>query len=113
MKARILVVEDERAIQIALSGLLRREGYEVEVASSGEQALARLSDAVFDLVLTDLALGRGPSGMEGAFGSTFGGSSALGAGAGFSPSPSSARAGARKTPAMAMKSPARKRPRRT
>ena len=39
MKARILVVEDERAIQIALSGLLRREGYEVEVASSGEEAV--------------------------------------------------------------------------
>ena len=64
MKARILVVEDERAIQIALSGLLRREGYEVEVASNGEEALAKLGDTVFDLVLTDLALGRGPSGME-------------------------------------------------
>ena len=64
MKARILVVEDERAIQIALSGLLRREGYEVEVASNGEEAVAKLGDAVFDLVLTDLALGRGLSGME-------------------------------------------------
>jgi two-component system response regulator PilR (NtrC family) len=64
VKARILVVEDERAIQIALSGLLRREGYEVEVASNGEEAVAKLGDAVFDLVLTDLALGRGPSGMD-------------------------------------------------
>jgi DNA-binding NtrC family response regulator len=64
VKARILVVEDERAIQIALSGLLRREGYEVEVASTGEEAVAKLNDAVFDLVLTDLALGRGLSGMD-------------------------------------------------
>ena len=64
MKARILIVEDERAIQLALSGLLRREGYEVEVASSGEEALGQLAAAPFDLVLTDLALGRGASGMD-------------------------------------------------
>jgi DNA-binding NtrC family response regulator len=64
VKARILVVEDERAIQIALTGLLRREGYEVEVASSGEEAVAKLVDSAFDLVLTDLALSRGLSGMD-------------------------------------------------
>ncbi|MFI5216932.1 MAG: sigma-54-dependent transcriptional regulator, partial [Candidatus Limnocylindria bacterium] len=64
MKARILIVEDERAIQLALSGLLRREGYEVEVASSGDEAIAKLSAAPCDLVLTDLALGRGASGMD-------------------------------------------------
>jgi len=62
--ASILVVEDERAIQIALSGLLRRESYEVELAGSGADALAKLADGRFDLVLTDLALGAGPSGME-------------------------------------------------
>jgi DNA-binding NtrC family response regulator len=62
--ARLLVVEDERAIQIALSGLLRREGYEVELAGSGDEALAKLREGAFDLVLTDLALGRGPSGMD-------------------------------------------------
>ena len=64
MKARILIVEDERAIQLALSGLLRREGYEVDVASSGEEALAKFAAAPCDLVLTDLALGRGASGMD-------------------------------------------------
>ncbi len=64
MNARILVVEDEKAIQLALSGLLRREGYEVEVAGTGEEALAKLGDATFDLVITDLALGRGISGMD-------------------------------------------------
>jgi len=62
--ARILVVEDERAIQIALSGLLRREGYEVEMASSGDEAIAKLDGGLFDLVLTDLALGKGASGMD-------------------------------------------------
>jgi DNA-binding NtrC family response regulator len=61
--ARILVVEDERAIQLALSGLLRREGYDVTCAGDGEQALACLEETAYDLVLTDLALGRGPDGM--------------------------------------------------
>ena len=64
MKARILVVEDERAIQLALSGLLGRAGYEVSLAGSGDEAMARLSEQGFDLVLTDLALGHGPSGLD-------------------------------------------------
>jgi len=64
VKPRILIVEDEAAIRLALSGLLRREGYEVEQAESGEAALARLRGESFDLVLTDLALGAGASGME-------------------------------------------------
>jgi DNA-binding NtrC family response regulator len=62
---RVLVVEDERAIQLALSGLLGREGYDVEQARSGEEALARLAeDPPLDLVLTDLALGGAVSGMD-------------------------------------------------
>jgi DNA-binding NtrC family response regulator len=64
VSARILVVEDERAIQLALKGLLGREGYEVEVAGSGEEATAKVRETTFDLVLTDLALGRGASGMD-------------------------------------------------
>ncbi len=63
MKPRLLVVEDEHAIRIALRGLLSREGYEVELAEDGERALTALDEQVFDLVLTDLALGRGPDGM--------------------------------------------------
>jgi DNA-binding NtrC family response regulator len=64
VKARILVVEDERAIQLALSGLLGRAGYEVLLAGSGDEALARLVEQSFDLVLTDLALGHGPTGLD-------------------------------------------------
>ncbi len=62
--ARLLVVEDERAIQIALSGLLRREGHEVGLAACGDEAIAQLEAEPWDLVLTDLSLGRGPSGMD-------------------------------------------------
>ena len=64
MKLRVLIVEDEAAIRLALSGLLRREGYEVEQAESGDAAIARLANDPVDLVLTDLALGAGPSGMD-------------------------------------------------
>jgi len=64
MSARILLVEDEKAIQLALSGLLSRQGYEVTVVGTGEEAFDELSGSAFDLVLTDLALGRGASGMD-------------------------------------------------
>ncbi len=64
MIPHILIVEDERAIQIALSGLLKREGYTVETTSTGEEAIERMREDPFDLVLTDLALGRGISGMD-------------------------------------------------
>jgi DNA-binding NtrC family response regulator len=64
VKPRILVVEDERAIQLALSGLLRRQGYDVDVAGSGDEAVTAVRENAFDLVLTDLALGRGSDGMD-------------------------------------------------
>ncbi|MFK7898958.1 MAG: sigma-54-dependent transcriptional regulator [Myxococcota bacterium] len=64
MTARILVVEDEHAIRLALQGLLRREGHSVELAESGDIAIEKLREDAFDLVITDLALGRGCSGMD-------------------------------------------------
>ena len=64
MSARILVAEDEPAIQLALAGLLRRQGFDVEQARDGNEAIRKIRDGAFDLVLTDLALGDGPSGMD-------------------------------------------------
>ncbi len=64
MNARILIVEDEKAIQLALRGLLRKDGYEVELADDGEMAVRKLADKTYDLILTDLSLGRGSSGMD-------------------------------------------------
>jgi DNA-binding NtrC family response regulator len=64
MSGRVLLVEDERAIQIALSGLLRKEGYEVTIASSGDEAIGKIEAEPYDLVLTDLALGKGKTGMD-------------------------------------------------
>ena len=37
---RILIVEDEPSIALALEGDLRREGYEVEICGDGESAVA-------------------------------------------------------------------------
>jgi DNA-binding NtrC family response regulator len=61
---RILVVEDEAAMRLALSGLLKKEGYEVTLASSAPEGLAALAEGAFDLVLTDLNLGKGGSGID-------------------------------------------------
>jgi PAS domain S-box-containing protein len=55
---RILVVEDEESLRRMLSSLLVRNGYEVTVAGSGEEAiqLARETTAPHDLVLTDVVM---------------------------------------------------------
>jgi len=56
MKGRILVVDDERAMQLALRGLLSKEGYTVETAGSGEEAVRKIEGGDFHLVITDLSM---------------------------------------------------------
>ncbi len=53
---RVLVVEDEESFSDALSYMLRKEGYEVSVASSGPDALTQFDRDGADLVLLDLML---------------------------------------------------------
>ena len=60
---RVLVVEDEESFSDALSYMLRREGYEVEVAENGPDALTAFDRSGADLVLLDLML-PGLSGTE-------------------------------------------------
>ncbi len=60
---RVLVVEDEESFSDALSYMLRREGYEVEVAETGPDALQLFDRSGADLVLLDLML-PGLSGTE-------------------------------------------------
>ncbi len=54
--ARILLVDDEQAIQTLLSYPLRRDGYEVVTATDGRQALDRFAEQRFDLVVLDVML---------------------------------------------------------
>ncbi|NHC15011.1 response regulator [Motilibacter deserti] len=53
---RVLVVEDEESFSEALSYMLRREGFEVEVATTGPEALDTFDRNGADLVLLDLML---------------------------------------------------------
>lgn len=53
---RVLVVEDERDLARALSAGIRRDGYAVDTAFSGLDALDKLSAAPYDIVCLDLNL---------------------------------------------------------
>ena len=63
MNGRILIVDDEKAMVLALKGLLTKEGYEVETAGSGEAALRHIETGSFHVVITDLSMD-GVSGMQ-------------------------------------------------
>jgi DNA-binding NtrC family response regulator len=63
MKGRLLVVDDERGILVALKGLFGKEGYEVETAESGEKALAKVKAGLFHVIITDLSM-QGMSGLD-------------------------------------------------
>jgi two-component system alkaline phosphatase synthesis response regulator PhoP len=62
-RRRILVVEDDRTLRTALAFNLTREGYEVQSAVDGEQALAMARGGQLDLILLDVML-PGMSGIE-------------------------------------------------
>jgi putative two-component system response regulator len=60
---RILVVDDESTIRLALSRFLRTRGFHVDVADSGSAALETLAHERFALMLCDLRM-PGLSGLE-------------------------------------------------
>jgi len=62
-KGRILVVDDEAVVCKSCQRILSPEGYEVETALSGQEALDKLSQGSFDIVITDLKM-PGMDGME-------------------------------------------------
>ena len=58
-----MVVDDEVEMRIALETTLKREGHSITLAENGEQALERLSEGAFDLVITDVKMPK-MSGVE-------------------------------------------------
>jgi two-component system response regulator PilR (NtrC family) len=59
--ARILVVDDDQGMRDYLEIMLSREGYDVDTAPGGKEALTLCRKRKFDLVITDLKM----SGMDG------------------------------------------------
>ncbi len=55
---RILIVEDEASVALALADDLKLEGYEVEVVADGESAIRRAKEGSFDLMLLDVMMPR-------------------------------------------------------
>jgi signal transduction histidine kinase len=53
-EARLLVVDDEESLRITTAAIFEKEGYIVDTASSGEEAVELLNKTDYDLVLTDL-----------------------------------------------------------
>src|SRR5690348_12691736 len=56
--ARILVVDDEPAVQTALARALSMERYEVAHAGDGQEALERLGTGPYEAVILDIAMPR-------------------------------------------------------
>ena len=56
MPATILIVDDERNIQLTLSRALSMEGYSVETASGGREALEKIAALPVDVVVMDVRM---------------------------------------------------------
>ncbi|HSA82011.1 MAG TPA: ATP-binding protein, partial [Geminicoccaceae bacterium] len=56
IRGRILIVEDEVEIAQMVAEVLRRDGHEIVLATSGREALARLAAEPVDLILSDLRM---------------------------------------------------------
>jgi DNA-binding NtrC family response regulator len=61
--AKILIVDDELIMRESLAGWLQRDGHSVQTAPSGEEALEKLKEARFDVMLVDIKMD-GMSGLE-------------------------------------------------
>jgi len=57
MKKRVLIIDDDMDMCTLLSRFLTRNGYETEVAYSGQKGIAKFEEANFDVVLCDYRLG--------------------------------------------------------
>ncbi len=65
MKRRILLVDDELAILLTLKAILEMNGFEVETASSGREAVARLHNGGgYHMVITDMKMEHDTAGYD-------------------------------------------------
>jgi DNA-binding response OmpR family regulator len=57
-RPKVLVIDDEKAISKMLAMALSRKGYDVDTAENGEQGVKKLHMAEYDLVITDMRMGK-------------------------------------------------------
>ncbi len=60
---KILIVDDELIMRESLAGWLERDGHSIQTASSGEEALEKLQQTRFDILLVDIKM-EGISGLD-------------------------------------------------
>jgi CheY-like chemotaxis protein len=53
-KTRVLVLDDDTSLQKLVSTLLRRQGHQVDVVSSGSQALEKIAATRYDALVLDV-----------------------------------------------------------
>jgi len=63
-KTRTLVVDDESGVRFFVEETLTKAGYDVAKAASGEEALERLRDEAYELMILDLKLGGRVDGLK-------------------------------------------------
>lgn len=56
MKKKILIIEDEKMVNYFLETRLKKEGFNVEIALNGQEALHKVYNKGYDLILTDMMI---------------------------------------------------------
>jgi CheY-like chemotaxis protein len=64
LRLRVLAVDDEPMMTRAVVRMLKPSGHVVSVATSGEEALKKLTEQTFDVVVSDMGMGAGMNGWE-------------------------------------------------
>lgn len=64
MKRRILLVDDDLAILLALKAILEIHSFEVETATSAREAKSKIRTSVYNMVISDLRMEEDESGLE-------------------------------------------------
>ena len=63
IKAKILVIDDEKVVQEGCTRILTGDGYDVETSYTGQEGFKKMEEETYDLVIADLKM-PGISGME-------------------------------------------------
>lgn len=62
-RLRILIIDDERIVCERLTHALEKFGFDVEAHTDSQEALGRIAEQRFDILITDIKM-RGPSGID-------------------------------------------------